>query len=640
MTNIAPAPATTHAAADAAFSQRDWSEKYAEAPPFWVRIVSGFLGFFSSMLALGLPAIVLLLVDRSVNSGNTSTMPALFALGVGTILSVCLIDLMRMKALENYFSNVRGLVLVQDTYFATFWVLTIMFIHPLLGVAASLGGLVLFLLWRFRGRKRYASSSNSPQDLDPEVIDAVGLGAAYVQKASNGEISAQEQPDFQTVGQATLLNFIQMMSSLIMLFAAIWLHMQGTISLGTGIAAIFLNQIVMAVFVRSFQVQSLKAPAPDLSFFSIVENQDQPPNKRSDQKTEGPVILSIEGLEADGFEPLSVDVFQGLCLALIGPSGSGKSRVLRAIATGDFDEGKITYQGRNWGRNHGKLQSLSYVPSVPVTMSGTLVENVTCFDPMADQLSAIELIRKLDPYEDVFQSADFLHDTIEDNFSAQGQILSLARAFWLNREILVLDMPETYLDKASKSALMALILREKTRGKIVILATDDDYLMSAADEVIKLERGTVTDRGPKEEVLARHHARWVRVSFLPTKRDAFRLSLWLDTQFPEGMENQLKTRVKRTAQDMLFLAPRDQVLNNNDEILFDVKMSQTEVFLTMHDRGDIIQVEKLRNSGEEGFEDFARIVQSVDEFDQTLREGFRQFSTRFFASGLSVASEV
>lgn len=624
-------PATVHGAATEARAQSEAASRYQSAPPSWVRMMSGFLGFFSSTLALGIPAIVLLLFDRAVPAGTLNSLPALLALGFGTVLSVCLIDLMRMKALESYFSNVRSLVLYQDAWFAAFWILAVALIHPLLGLAAALSGAVLYVLWRFRGPKQNGNDGVARSlEADPLVLEAVGLGAAYAEKASNGEIAAEEQPDFQTLGQATVLNFVHMLASLIMLFTAVWLHMGGQISLGTAISGMFLNQYAVTVFVRCFQVQALKPQAPDLSFLSIIENHDKP--DRAVQPADDPmVMLSIQELENPGFEPLSVDVFQGLCLAFIGPSGSGKSSVLRAIATGDFKEGKISYRGRNWGRNHGRFQSLSYVPPTPVTMSGSLVDNVTCFDPMGDVRSAIELIRKLDPYEDVFLAADFLHDSVDENFSAQGQVLSLARAFYQSREIIVLDTPETYLDKASRSALMALILRAKTEGRIVILATDDDYLMSAADEVIKLERGHVTDRGPKDDVLTRHHARWVRVSFLPTKRDAFRLTLWLDTQFPEGMDATLKSRVKRVAQDMLFLAPRDLVMNSNDEILFDIKMKIDEVHLTMHDRGDIIQAERLANAREEGLEDFARIVDGVDSFDQTLREGYRQFSTRFIA---------
>ena len=330
-----------------------------------------------------------------------------------------------------------------------------------------------------------------------------------------------------------------------------------------------------------------------------------------------------------------VDVtFQrGEMTAIMGPSGSGKSEILRAIATGEFDEGKISYKGRNWGRNHGRMSSLSYAPPKPVLLDGTVVENVTCFDPKAGNLSAIEVLRKLDPYEDVFGELDFTNEPINANINAQAQIVSLARAFWLGSDIIVLDTPETYLDKASRAALMALVLRAKTQGKIVLLATDDDYLMSVADEVVKLERGEVTDRGPMDEVLTRHHQRWVRVSFEPTKGDAFRLTLWLDSQFPLGMPENLKLRVKQAAQDMLFLAPRDAILDANSEVLFDVRMSPSEVFITMHDRGDMLVADQISGDLRQ---DFNRVEQATDGFEQTLREGYRQIAVRFDADRVQV----
>ena len=599
-----------------------------DAPPSWVRLMAGMLGFFTSLLSLATPAIVLLIVDRVIPSSNSYALWGLLGLGLGTIFSVSLIDLMRMRALEAYFTNVRGLVHYQDACFALFWSFTMVFIHPALMTSMLLSASILFLLWSMRRERNFKRSNGSRGlEAEPALVDSVGLGAAYVQKAALGEISGEEQPDFQTVGQTSVLGFVQMVSSLLSLIIAGALHINGFLSLGTAIAAIFVNQYVVSIFVRFYQVQALKPARPDLSIFSNFEIANHG-NSSSSPSDGDLVILSVDQLENKEFAAFSADVFQGLCLAFIGPSGSGKSAILRAIATGEFTEGKITYKGRNWGRNHGRFSSLSYTPPSPICLKGSLVDNVTCFEPTADPLLAVELIRKLDPYEDVFQNVDFLSAEVEDTFSAQGQIISLARAFWRDSEILVLDSPETYLDKASKSALMALILKAKTDGKIVLLATDDDYLMSAADEVVKLERGEVTDRGPMQEVLARHHSRWVRVSFFPTKRDAFRLQLWLESQFPEGMSNELRARVKHTAQDMLFLAPRDQVLNANDEILFDVRMNTREAFITMHDKGDVILADQMAD-GSEGSSELARIIGDTDGFDQTLREGYRQFAAHF-----------
>ena len=599
--------------------------KAADHPPSWVRFVAGSLGFFSSLLALGIPAITLLIVDRLIPSGNSSSLWALAGLGAGTAVSVCLIDLMRMRALETYFTNVRGLVLYQDSCFAVFWMIILAFLSPLLSLISAGVALILFLAWRFRKPHQVCQTkAGSGAGTDPLLADAMGLGPAYLQQAAEGKIFMEDQPDFQTIGQTSWVNFLQLITAIASIVVTAWLHIGASLSLGSMFAVIFVNQYITNVFIKFYQVQVLKPAKPDLSFMHLIENGgSRPIVSVSDGSME---LLSLTEVEDFGFAPFSADLFQGLCLALIGPSGSGKSKILRAISTGQFYEGKMTYRGKNWGRNHGRLSSLSYSTVPPITLQGSVVENVTCFDPKGTALPAIELLRKLDPFEDVFRDKDFINEPIDDDNAAQSQIVSLARAFWLDSEIIVLDHPETYLDRASRSALMALILRAKTEGKIVILATDDDYLMSVADEVAKLERGEVTDRGPMEEVLGRHRQRWVRVSFLPNKREAFRLSLWLEAQFPRGMSEDLRARVKQAAQDMLFFAPRDQNLGHNDEILFDVRMSPSEVFITMHDRGDILTSEHM--SDDENLE-FERVRNQADGFEQTLREGYRQLAVRF-----------
>ena len=608
-------------------------EKHADAPPSWVRVVSGALGFFSSLLALGIPGVALLIMDRLIPSATSDSLLSLAALGVGTAVSVCLIDLMRMRALESYLVNVRGLVLYQDSCFALFWALVLGFLHPLLTLVALGSASILLLIWWSRKPKERKGFSQAVRhEVDPLVADSSGLGPAYLQQASEGKIDAAEQPDFQTIGQATWLSLIQLLAAVATISITAWLQIRGVITPGVMLASIFLNQYIVSVFVKYYQVQALKPPRTDLSFLSLIEASG------TDAKT-GPSpngemeLLSISELEDFGFAPFSAELFQGLCLCLIGPSGSGKSEILRAVATGHFYEGKISYKGRNWGRNHGRLSSVSYASIPPVILSGTVSENVTCFDPTASPLPTIELIRSLDPFEDVFRDKDFVNEGVDESNIAQAQLVSLARAFWLDSEITILDQPETYLDKASKSALMSLILRAKTQGKIVIMATDDDYLMSVADEMVKLERGEVTDRGPMDEVLQRHHQRWVRVSFKPTKREAFRLSLWLEAQFPLGMEQELKDRVKQTAQDMLFFAPRDQNIGDED-ILFDVRMTPRDVNITMHDRGDVIAIDEI--TGEDGRE-YHRVIDQSDGFDQTLREGYRQISVYFCDDRSSVA---
>lgn len=599
--------------------------------PAWMRTASAILGFLTSFLQVGLPAIALIIIDRIIPSGNSDALWKLFYLGITTVISVCLIELMRMKALQNYVINVRGVIFFQDSCFAIFWSFLVGFIHPLLAVPSIIAALILFVSWKFRKplRKDNTQKFELP-DFEAEKIDACGLGPAFYEMAAQGKFPSIQRLDFQTLGQWFTTSFLRRITFVVVLISTAWLNLNSSVSLGTAIATIFLNQLNLEVFIRCYQVQSLYTPRHDISQLEKILSKKEQEVPETDISSGSLNILSIEALKADGFAPLSGDIFPGLCLALIGPSGCGKSRILKAIATGEYEAGRIEYGGKNINRAGTSKKLIGYVPSSPINLPGTFVENVTRFDPQSDDLNGLELIMQLDPYEDVFRNDNLLNDSIENNFSAQGQIISIARALHMDPAILILDSPELFLDKASKAAFLALILKAKTDGKIVLLATDDDDLMTAADEVIKLDRGTVTDRGPVSEVLARHHERWVRVSFKPTKRDAFCLGLWLDTQLGHNHTDSFRERVKLTANDLLFLAPRNSFGGKEDESIFDLKVGINEIVISVHDRGELLEFQDDPQSAETSNNmEVTRIFSNADQFQQKLKEGYRQITVRF-----------
>lgn len=609
--------------------------KWSQDLPTWMRLASGVLGFLTSFLLVGLPAIALIIIDRIIPSGSSGALLKLFYLGATTVVSVCVIELMRMKALQHYVVNVRGVIFFQDSCFALFWAFLIGFIHPLLAAPSVVAAMILFVAWKFRKplQKEQFHQSELPE-FEAEKIDACGLGPAFYEMAAQGKFSSIQRLDFQTLGQWLTTSFLRRFTFVVVLILTAWLHIDINISLGTAIATIFINQLNLEVFIRCYQVQSLRTPRYDVGQLEKIITTREKIHEKNTNPLNMAGILSIDGLKAEGFAAFSGDVFPGLCLAFIGPSGCGKSRILKSIATGQYETGRVEFGGNALGRLQQGARVLGYVPPYPINLPGSFVQNVTGFDPQSDELDALELIMQLDPYEDVFREEDLINDKLGNNFSAQGQIISIARAFYMNAEILILDTPELFLDKASKAALLALILKAKTDGKIVLLATDDDYIMTAADEMIKLDRGVVTDRGPVDEVLVRHHERWVRVSFKPTKRDAFRLGLWLDAQLGRSLPQDFCERVKLAANDLLFLAPRDSFGEREDDSIFDLKVGLNEVVISLHDRGDLLEVNES-DVAEEPLNkaEVARILSNADHFQQRLKEGYRQITVRFLIGG-------
>lgn len=599
--------------------------------PSWMRIASAILGFLTSFLLVGLPAISLILIDRIIPSGSSDALWNLFYLGTTTVVSVCLIELMRMKAMEKYVVNVRGVIFFQDSCFALFWAFLVGFIQPLLAVPSIGVAMILFIFWKLRKPlQKETSKNNDLPDFEAGKIDACGLGPAFYEMASQGKFASIQRFDFQTLGQWLITSFIRRITFVIVLILTSWLSINAGLSLGTAIAAIFLNQLNIEVFIRCYQVQSLRTPRHDVEQLEKILSHRNNASRKSKSKMGLSGMLSIEALKAEGFSSFSADIFPGLCLAFIGPSGCGKSRILQSIATGEFHAGRVDFGDTKLDCFETGSRAVGYVPSNPINLPGTYIDNVTGFNPQSDTVSALELIMELDPYEDVFRDENLVSGNLENNFSAQGQIISIARAIYMDTSILILDTPETYLDKASKAALLALILKAKTEGKIVLLATDDDYLMTAADEVVKLDRGVVTDRGPVEEVLERHHERWVRVSFKPTKRDAFRLGLWLDAQLGSNMAPNFRERIKLAANDLLFLAPRNSFGEREDNSIFDLKIGLETVTMSLHDKGELLEISA--NNGEAEIPncvEVSRIISNADHFQQKLKEGYRQITIQF-----------
>ncbi len=599
--------------------------------PMWMKTASAVLGFLTSFLLVGLPAIALIIYDRVLPSGKVDALWTFLYLGLTTVICVCLIEFMRMKALQGYVVNVRGMIFLQDSCFAVFWAFLVGFIHPFLAVPSIISASLLFIAWKFRKplKKENTQDTDLP-DFEAEKIDACGLGPAFYEMAAQGKFPSIQRLDFQTLGQWLTTTLLRRVTFVCVLVLSAWLVINNNVSIGTAIATIFLNQLNLEVFIRCYQVQSLSTPRRDVSQLEKILLQR---DKNSADITDlSPManFLSIDGLKADGFSPISADVFSGLCLTFIGPSGCGKSRILKAIATNDFEAGKVEFGGKRLDRLAQGTRVIGYVPPSPINLPGTFVENVTGFNPQADTLSALELLMQLDPYEDVFRDDDLLNERLENNFSAQGQLVSIARALHMDPSILIIDSPELFLDKASKSALLALILKAKTEGKIVLLATDDDYLMSAADEVIKLDRGIITDRGPMDEVLERHHERWVRVSFKPNKRDAFRLGLWLDAQLGYRFDKNFHERVKLAVSDLLFLAPRDSFGGRDENSIIDLKVGLSEVIVTLHDRGELLEaVDANTQDSDISSMEVLRLLSNTDQFQQKLKEGYRQITVRF-----------
>ena len=181
----------------------------------------------------------------------------------------------------------------------------------------------------------------------------------------------------------------------------------------------------------------------------------------------------------------------GTMTAVTGPSGCGKSTLLLTLAglCAPY-EGSVTIAGRELSSLPcaARTRLISYVPQEPHIFSGTLAENIALFAaPDAHRLADARRAAALDaaagvPWEDSQQLGAGGAGLSE----GQKKRLGLARAFYQDRPLVLLDEPTATLDRAAAARVRA-ALRQYLAGKTVLIATHDAALLALADHRIDWE---------------------------------------------------------------------------------------------------------------------------------------------------------
>jgi len=426
------------------------------------------------------------------------------------------------------FASGPGPTVLLDLPWLPLYLGLIFLMHPLLGEVTLCGIVVtvgLLVLHEFRARGPAAALAGAMQRRGAalgeiangtEAIRAMGLQpplaarlAAIVTELGAATAGASDRAALYS----SLTRGARLALQSAVLAAGAYLVISGATTAGIIIAASILSSRAVAPVEqavshwRSFVAarQALRRLLPALAQPEAAPRQVVLPAPRQRLDVVDLAVTTPEGrpvVAGIGFELVAGDA-----LGIIGPSGSGKSSLGRALCgVWPAHAGEVRIDGHPLAHYDPAIlgAAIGYLPQDVALLSGSIAENIARFQPGAS--SAVQAAANAAGIEALVAS---LADGYETPVGARGLALSagqrqrigLARALYDTPFLLVLDEPNSNLDAPGEAALAAAILSARARGAIVIVIAHRASALTAANKLLLLADGRQAMFGPKEEVL-------------------------------------------------------------------------------------------------------------------------------------------
>ena len=198
---------------------------------------------------------------------------------------------------------------------------------------------------------------------------------------------------------------------------------------------------------------------------------------------------------------INVNFKDGQSIALIGPNGCGKTTLIKSIlGLNVIEKGAIVVNGESVSEHYIYRKNIGYMPQI-----GRYPENMS----IEETLKMIKDIRKA-PEQDLdtellqeFQLEKLYDKKMRTLSGGTTQKVSAVLAFMFNPSIIILDEPTAGLDPLAAEILKNKILKEKAKGKLIIITS---HLLSELDDIVSeivfMNEGSILVHQSVEELMA------------------------------------------------------------------------------------------------------------------------------------------
>lgn len=443
-------------------------------------------------------------------------------------------DVQALRDLQQIRSFLTGpiMLVLFDAPLAPLYFLAVFLIHPSLGVIAAVAGIVLLFVaylnekltaGHYGAAGTHGLKANiqaAAQARNAQVITAMGMLEEAIHlwgRENAASMRAQVVASDRNVYLAGFSRYLRLVTQIALLGWGAFLALEGQVTGGMMIAASLIASRALAPVEGAIEgwrslVQAktayarvrrlLEAPAVDQERLVLP----QPEGRLNLDK----VLYIPPGTKKTVLNGVTLALAPGDSLAIIGPSGGGKSTIARLLVgclTPTAGHVRLDYMDlRNWDpRQLG--ESIGYLPQDIELFPGTIKANIARMRLHAPDEAIAKAAMLAGVHEMIAQFPDGYETEIASDGSplsgGQKQQIALARAFFGDPRVLVLDEPNANLDTTGERALALALARAREQGITVVLVTQRPAVLQSVNKILVLAQGQVAAFGTRDEILPR-----------------------------------------------------------------------------------------------------------------------------------------
>ena len=212
---------------------------------------------------------------------------------------------------------------------------------------------------------------------------------------------------------------------------------------------------------------------------------------------DGPAVL----------DHVSIHIPQGETVAVVGPSGGGKSTLCQLIPRFyDVTGGRILVDGQDVRdvTQRSLRHNIGIVQQDVFLFAGTVLDNIRYGRPDATEAEVIDAARRAEIYDDIMAMPDGFHTYVGERgvmlSGGQKQRVSIARIFLKNPPILILDEATSALDSVTEARIQS-AFDELARGRTTLIIAHRLSTIRSAHRIIVVDDNHILEEGTHQELL-------------------------------------------------------------------------------------------------------------------------------------------